>query len=68
MRRTCYETLMVEMINALLTVIENSEGNRPFAGLWCRWESDKKMNIKEIKCVVCNGFIWRNVLIRAWIN
>jgi len=44
--------LTVGMINALLTVIENSEGKSPFAGLWCKWESDMKMNLKEIKCDV----------------
>jgi hypothetical protein len=41
---------MVEIINALLTVIENFEGKSPFARPWCRWESDIKMNLKEIKC------------------
>jgi len=30
MRRTLHETLMVEMINALLAVIENSDGKSPF--------------------------------------
>jgi hypothetical protein len=43
---------MVEMINALLTVIENAEGKNLFARPWCRWESDIKMNLKEIKCDV----------------
>jgi hypothetical protein len=61
MRWAGHVARMGEGRNVYRILVRRSEGKRPLGKQRRRWEDGIKMDLREIRCGVWNGFIWLRI-------